>query len=207
MRTGRPRRMGRQYGSGGVRGANDGDRNREAVGEHPSGRGAALPMPSRRPSMRPLRPVVLLALLLVLPLTDRARAIAATVPTGFTDQAAVTVGSGAALDRPASMAFLPDGRLLVVEQTSAKLRLFVDGALAATDPVVTLPAVRDRGRRAGAARPRRGPGLAGAALPLCPLRRRLGALDPHLALHRRGRPGVHGATARSPWIPPRATTC
>jgi len=99
--------------------------------------------------MRPVRPVVLLVLLLLLPLTDHARSIAATVPTDFADQPAVTVGSGAALDRPASMAFLPDGRLLVVEQKSAKLRLFVNGALSATDPVATLPAVRTSGNEQG----------------------------------------------------------
>ena len=93
--------------------------------------------------MPPARPALLLVLpLLLLPLADHDRALAATVPTGFSDQQAVTVGAGAALDQPASMAFLPDGRLLVVEQKSARIRLFVGGALSPTDPVATLPGVR-----------------------------------------------------------------
>ena len=98
---------------------------------------------------RPRPVVLLLSLVLFLAVADRSRALAATVPTGFADQPAVTVGAGAALDRPASMAFLPDGRLLVVEQKSAKIRLFVNGALAATDPVVALPSVRTAGGEQG----------------------------------------------------------
>jgi glucose/arabinose dehydrogenase len=47
------------------------------------------------------------------------------------------------------MAFLPDGRLLVVEQKSAKIRLFVNGTLSATDPVATLPGVRTSGAEQG----------------------------------------------------------
>jgi glucose/arabinose dehydrogenase len=96
------------------------------------------------------RPVfLLLSPVLFLAVADRSSGLAATVPTGFADQQAVTVGSGAALDRPASMAFLPDGRLLVVEQKTAKIRLFVNGALAATDPVVALPSVRTAGGEQG----------------------------------------------------------
>ena len=99
--------------------------------------------------MRPLRPVILLELLLLLPLADQVRAFAATVPTGYTDQGAASVGVGAALDRPASMAFLPDGRLLVVEQKSAKIRLFVNGTLSTPDPVATLSGVRTSGAEQG----------------------------------------------------------
>lgn len=86
---------------------------------------------------------------LLLPLAAHTRVLAATVPTGFTDESAVTVGAGAALDRPIGMTFLPDGRVLVVEQKSAKLRLFVQGALSATDPVATLPGVRTSGNEQG----------------------------------------------------------
>ena len=100
--------------------------------------------------MRPLHPALLLVpLALLLPLTEPARTFAATVPTGFADQQAVTVGAGAALSLPASMAFLPDGRLLVVEQVSARIRLFVNGALSSTDPVVALPGVRASGGEQG----------------------------------------------------------
>jgi glucose/arabinose dehydrogenase len=89
----------------------------------------------------PLTPLLLLA--------GPTRGLAATVPTGFADEQAVTVGTAAALDQPASMAFLPDGRLLVVEQRSARLRLFVGGALSATDPVAILPGVRTSGSEQG----------------------------------------------------------
>jgi glucose/arabinose dehydrogenase len=68
----------------------------------------------------------------------------ATLPTGYGD--ALIVGG---LSSPASMAFLPDGRLLVVEQTSARVRLIVNGALAPTDPVVTVPNVRTTGGEQG----------------------------------------------------------
>lgn len=57
-------------------------------------------------------------------------------PTGFSD---VSVIGG--LDYPTSLAFLPDGRLFFVEQASAQLRLLVQGSLAATDPVITVPNV------------------------------------------------------------------
>jgi len=92
---------------------------------------------------------LLVVLVLLLPLADRARPLAATVPTGFADQAAVSVGSGAALDWPVGMAFLPDGRLLVVEQNSAKIRLFVNGTLSSTDPVAALTGVRTSGGEQG----------------------------------------------------------
>lgn len=65
-----------------------------------------------------------------------AAAGAQTVPTGFADQAVVT-----GLDVPVAMEFLPDGRLLVAEQLSARVRLVVNGALSATDPVFTVPGV------------------------------------------------------------------
>ncbi|HEY3216770.1 MAG TPA: hypothetical protein VGK93_09790 [Candidatus Eisenbacteria bacterium] len=47
-----------------------------------------------------------------------------TLPSGFADQ---LVKDG--LDLPVGMAFLPDGRLLLVEQKSAKVRLLVPPGL------------------------------------------------------------------------------
>ena len=73
----------------------------------------------------------------------RGAAAQATLPTGFADQ--LVVGN---LSFPTGMAFLPDGRLLFVEQFSARIRLVVNGALAAVDPVATVPnveAVNERG--------------------------------------------------------------
>jgi len=57
---------------------------------------------------------------------------AVQVPAGFTDQTLV-----GGLDAPTGFAFLPDGRVLVVEQTTGKVRLVVGNHIAATDPVFT----------------------------------------------------------------------
>jgi glucose/arabinose dehydrogenase len=59
------------------------------------------------------------------------------VPDGFQDQ--LVIGG---LSVPVGMAWLPDGRLFVIEQKSARIRLLVNGALAATDPVTTIDNVR-----------------------------------------------------------------
>ena len=67
-----------------------------------------------------------------------------TVPTGFQDQ--LVVGG---LRRPVGMARLADGRVLVVEQVTARIRLIVNGALAATDPVCTVAEVRTSGSEQG----------------------------------------------------------
>jgi glucose/arabinose dehydrogenase len=72
----------------------------------------------------------------------RAASAQAVLPTGFADQ--LVVGG---LAFPTGIAFLPDGRLLFVEQNSARIRLLVNDALAATDPVATVPSVRIGGER------------------------------------------------------------
>lgn len=53
------------------------------------------------------------------------------------------------LSQPVSMAFLPDGRLLFVERATARIRLLVNGALAASDPVITVPNVSSTGTEQG----------------------------------------------------------
>ena len=53
------------------------------------------------------------------------------------------------LSQPVGMAFLPDGRLLFVERTTARIRLIVNGTIAATDPIVTVPGVRSTGGEQG----------------------------------------------------------
>lgn len=74
------------------------------------------------------------AVILALPAADPARA-QATLPDGFSDQ--LVVGG---MSLPTGIAFVPDAganagrRLFVVEQDSSKVRLVVDGALAAIDP-------------------------------------------------------------------------
>ena len=67
-----------------------------------------------------------------------------TLPTDFADD--LIVGS---LSQPVGMAFLPDGRLLLVERTTARIRLVVNGAIAATDPIITVPNVRSAGGEQG----------------------------------------------------------
>ncbi|HVP14606.1 MAG TPA: PQQ-dependent sugar dehydrogenase [Terriglobales bacterium] len=77
------------------------------------------------------------------------RAGATVVPTGFADLRPLVTAPRPALQLPVGMAFLPDRRLLVIEQKSAKIRLFVDNTLAVIDPVVTLPDVNTAGGEQG----------------------------------------------------------
>jgi glucose/arabinose dehydrogenase len=74
-----------------------------------------------------------------------AAALAApVVPDGFSVQPVV-----GGLSAPVGMAFLPDGRLLVVEQRSARIRLVADSAVVAPDPVATLPRLQIAGPEQG----------------------------------------------------------
>lgn len=59
---------------------------------------------------------------------------AVVVPTGFVNDTLLT-----GLAEPNSMAFLPDGRLLITEQRSGRVRLYVNGHIAASDPVLVVP--------------------------------------------------------------------
>jgi glucose/arabinose dehydrogenase len=62
------------------------------------------------------------------------------VPSGFVDE--LVVGG---LDAPTNSTFLPDGRMLVVEQYTGWVRLVVGGGLAAIDPVGVVTEVRSGG--------------------------------------------------------------
>lgn len=66
------------------------------------------------------------------------------LPPGFVDDLVL-----AGIDEPLGMAFLADGRLLFTERTNARIRLIVNGAIAATDPMVTVPNVRSTGGEQG----------------------------------------------------------
>ncbi len=96
-----------------------------------------------RSALRLHRPLVI-ALTTVVALASLARA-QATLPGAFQDQ--LVLGG---LDQPIAMAQLPDGRLLVLEQKSARLRLIVDGAIATTDPVGVIDGVEFAGTEQGA---------------------------------------------------------
>ena len=66
------------------------------------------------------------------------------VPTGYADQ--LVVGG---FTFPVGFAFLPDGRMLVVEKDSARVRLVIGNAIAANDPLVRVPNVRFTGFEQG----------------------------------------------------------
>ncbi len=66
------------------------------------------------------------------------------VPTGFVDDTLVT-----GLNEPNSMAFLPDGRLLFTETRTGKVRMIVNGHIAASDPLLTVPDLQAHGYEQG----------------------------------------------------------
>lgn len=102
----------------------------------------AIPPATLRSVTRSLAARALLALALVL--NARVSRAQANLPDGFTD---TLIYGGLAM--PVGMARLPDGRLFVVEQKSAKIRLIVNGALAAVDPVLTVAQVKTSGTEQG----------------------------------------------------------
>jgi glucose/arabinose dehydrogenase len=85
-----------------------------------------------------LRRTALLAALVpaLIAVSSAARPAAAALPDGFGDQ--LVYGP---MDRPVGMAFLPDGRLLVIELKTAKVRMLVGGSPAANDPLLTVDSV------------------------------------------------------------------
>lgn len=85
-----------------------------------------------------------LAALVLFGARPAAAAIPVVVPTDFTNDV-VTSGLG----QPVSFAFLPDGRVLLVEQKSAKVRMLVNGHVASTDPVLAVPSVQTAGQEQG----------------------------------------------------------
>src|SRR5437667_417644 len=67
-----------------------------------------------------------------------------TLPPNFVDEQIV-----GGLTKPVGMALMLDGRILVVEQTTGRVRLVVNGALAAIDPVLTVGNVNIGGNEQG----------------------------------------------------------
>jgi glucose/arabinose dehydrogenase len=68
---------------------------------------------------------------------------AATLPDGFEDQQ--IVGS---LSQPSSFAFLPDGRIILVEQNTREVHLIADGA-GGVNPILTISDVQTSGNERG----------------------------------------------------------
>jgi glucose/arabinose dehydrogenase len=89
------------------------------------------------PPLRPPRPPAVFALVAgaVLALAHPARA-QLFLPANFTEE---IIYHG--FDQSTGMALLPDGRIFVTEKITARVRLVVNGALAAVDPVLTVPEV------------------------------------------------------------------
>jgi len=79
-----------------------------------------------------------LALCALAPHVSRAQVL---VP-GFTDSIVAQN-----LDLPSSFDFLPDGRIVLVEQWSGRIRLLVNGQISTTDPVMTVPSITFTGER------------------------------------------------------------
>src|SRR5262249_5888671 len=69
---------------------------------------------------------------------------APSLPTSFTDD--TIVGS---LSEPTDFAFLPDGRIVITEQRTGRVRLLVNGHVAATDPMLTVPSLEASGNEQG----------------------------------------------------------
>jgi len=91
-------------------------------------------------TLRPAAAACLVLLLAIAPGRALAQAEVPELPYEFVDQPVV-----GGLAEPTNLCFLPDGRLLVVEQRTANVRLIVGGAFAATDPILTIPNVKSLG--------------------------------------------------------------
>ena len=99
----------------------------------------SIPHPADRkgPPMRACLPC-LLTLLVLLPVTARAQ----NVPDGITVEPLAT-----GLSAPTGFDFLPDGRVLYVEQFTARVRLFKEGTGVQVNPVLTVTGVSAGGER------------------------------------------------------------
>jgi glucose/arabinose dehydrogenase len=60
------------------------------------------------------------------------------LPSDFVNEVLVT-----GMDQPTSLAFLPDGRVLITEQHTGKIRMVVNGHLASTDPIFVVAALTE----------------------------------------------------------------
>ena len=87
---------------------------------------------------RALRWTPALCLGLAILAVTQARAI--NLPDDFVDTPVV-----GGLAEPINLCFMADGRLLVTERATARVRLIVNGAFSATDPILTVANVRSSG--------------------------------------------------------------
>lgn len=99
---------------------------------------------TRSLSISCFRAVNVLPLLLALAAWSAPALAVVDVPDNFIHETLVT-----GLSEPVNMAFLPDGRLLVIEKVTGKVRLVVNGNLATPDPVMVMPSVYATGYERG----------------------------------------------------------
>lgn len=100
-----------------------------------------------RPNVQLPRPSILHALPIVAALLVTSPPPSGAVvdlPDDFQDQLVV-----AGLNQPTSMAFLPDGRALVIEQKNRNIRLVVGGAIGSVDPILNIADVLNVGNEQG----------------------------------------------------------
>ena len=81
--------------------------------------------------------------LCILPLLVLSATLHAALPTDFEDELLIS-----GLNQPSSFAFLPDGRVLIVEQNTADVRLVVNDTLA-TSPIFHVDDVETSGNEQG----------------------------------------------------------
>ncbi len=97
------------------------------------------------PSRTPLATLIAAALLCA-----AAAASAAVVPTGFVEEGvSPNLPAGSALDQPRAFAFLPDGRALIVEQRTARVRVWRGNAAEAPATIATIDDVNSSGYERG----------------------------------------------------------
>jgi glucose/arabinose dehydrogenase len=104
-----------------------------------TGANLAMFLPARRRTFATLGIAAVAALPLVRPASADV-----VVPDGFTSSIVVS-----GLNQPTSFSFLPDGRLLFTEQRTGRIRMVVNGHIAATDPALTLTDVNTTGMEQG----------------------------------------------------------
>jgi glucose/arabinose dehydrogenase len=86
---------------------------------------------------------VFCVLVLIIVLCGFGKPAGATMPTGFVDEIVYT-----GLSQPTSFDYLPDGRILILEQKTFRVRIVAGGVLAA-NPVFTVPDVNGAGNEQG----------------------------------------------------------
>src|SRR5262245_24777249 len=102
------------------------------------------PLPATNPAPRPsILPTLLVAVALLMTDVPPVSAVV-DLPDDFQDQLVVS-----GLNQPCSMAFLPDGRALLIEQKTRNIRLLVGGAIGSIDPILNIPDIQTAGNEQG----------------------------------------------------------